>query len=184
MRTATVTPGRSAEESAMAAWRCGSRVGETVAPGMSHWPASASRMSPVAVKSCAKGGLWEVEVTQHHGRVQLYALQTDFLADNLLVNLALGRNVQNDVALDARRAAQTLRVLERPLACVVGLERAGAERAPSALSIDHLASDPTDGIHLAASTDSTPATHGVQVSAELPRGVEHRGAFVHLATEP
>ena len=103
------------------------------------------------------------------------------LADDLTVELALGRDVDHDVRLDGRDAAEPAPRLQRPLAPVVALEpgglaETGSRRVDPVLRVVALAH-----LDLTAPADAAAAAGRVEIDAEPSCGVEHGRARLDLA---
>ena len=99
--------------------------------------------------------------------------QVEVLAHDLAVDLAGRRHVDDDVADDARRAAEAVTGHERAVAVVVGLDGARwAERVGRGVDRP-LGEAPDARLDLAAPADAAPAAHRVEVGAEAARRLEH-----------
>ena len=106
------------------------------------------------------------------------------LAHHLAVDLAVGRHVDDHVALHHRLAAQTPPVREAldPVVLLLGRGRAAeVGLARSDPELRELAGAERD---LAAPADGAPAAHRVDVHPEAARRGEHRGAGREVAAPP
>ena len=99
------------------------------------------------------------------------------LADDLAMDLALGRDVDQDVAADLGRARQAPVGGQALLLAVGRLER-GEGRQVVRLGDDPVLGERAETLrHLAATADATPAADRIDVDAERARRVEHRRAL-------
>jgi hypothetical protein len=99
------------------------------------------------------------------------------LADYLPMHLALGWNIDYDVVEDVGGAPESITRYEGSAAVILrlGLGRSGQAVIPG------IHSRPAANADLAASTDSSPATHRVEVHSEGPGSIENTGAVSEFA---
>src|SRR3954451_17773446 len=115
-----------------------------------------------------------LDVMQADDRVDNELADVEALADDLAVDLALGRDVDEDVAADLGRAGQPP-VRRKTLLLAVGRLEDSERRQVSGLGDDPVLRELAETLgHLAAAADAAPATHGVDVHAERARRVEDR----------
>ena len=127
----------------------------------------------------------ELDVVELDDRVDLEVADlVGRLAHHLAVDLAVGRHVDDHVALHHRLAAQAPSVREAldPVVLLFGRGRAAeVGLARSDPELRELAGAERD---LAAPADGAPAAHRVDVHSEAARRGEHRGAGREVAAVP
>ena len=99
------------------------------------------------------------------------------LAHHLPVHLAVGRNVDDHVAAELRRAAEpAARPERRPLLVIAALDRPELREVLDA-GVHPVLGELADALHdLAAAADAPPAAYRVEIHPERPRRIEDRGA--------
>ena len=121
-------------------------------------------------------GLGDLDVVQPDGGVGGVVPRLGALAHDLLVDLALGRDVDDEIALDQRRAAQPAAVGERAARGVARLPLARRAQIAGRALDPELGEAARAGLHLAAAAEAPPPAHRIEIDAELPRGIKDRGA--------
>ena len=119
-------------------------------------------------------GLDHLDIVQAHDRIELDGPHLRALAHHLLVDLAVGRHVDDEVALQQRRAAEAAPVLEAAPIGVALLD--GAEsREVGRLRVDaELGELALADLDLAAPADAAPAAHRIDIDAEAARRLQDR----------
>ena len=124
----------------------------------------------------------DLDVVEADDRVDDEAGQVHGLADDRPVDLALGRDVDHDVAEDLCGAAQPRARDQRPAAVVVPLRRSGRGEVVGGGRDGVLGEGAEGRLHLAPAADAPAAADRVQVDAQLPGRIEHGRAGAHGAT--
>ena len=121
-------------------------------------------------------GRLHLDVVQADHGIELDVVRLGGLAHDLAVHLAVGRHVDDDVALDLRRAGKAPPGRHRLAAAVVLLD--GAERREVGGARRHaVLGEFALGQHdLAAAADAAPAAHRIDVDAERARRLQQRRA--------
>ncbi len=121
-------------------------------------------------------GRHDLDVVQADDRVDGEGADVEALADDLTVDLALGRDVDEDVAAD-RGGAGEAAVVGQALLVAVGRLQLRERREVAGRGRDPVLGELAEALgHLAAAADAAPAAHRVDVDAERARRVEDRGA--------
>ncbi len=118
--------------------------------------------------------LLDLDVVEPHDRVHLDRVRVGLLAHDLAIELALGRDVDDEVARDVRDAAQAARRGKPALGRVRALDlvhvrEVRRRRRDAVLRVLALVD-----LDLAASADSSASADGVEIDAEPAGGVENR----------
>ena len=122
----------------------------------------------------AQLGAFDLHVVEPHDRVDLDRVGVGLLADDLTVELALGWDVDDEVAGDGGNASEPAPLGEPALGGVprldlVGRREVGRRRRDAVLGMLALRD-----LDLTATADATAAADRVEVHAESPRRVEER----------
>ena len=104
------------------------------------------------------------------------AIAVDFLADHLLMDLALGGYIDHEVPADLGGTAEPPVSGEGPSPPVVVLDGSPGGDVVGSDRYAVLGELAERGLDLAPAAYSPTATHRVEVDPELPGGVQHRGA--------
>ena len=121
-------------------------------------------------------GLRDLDVVQPDRGIDGVVPGLGALAHDLLVDLALGRHVDDDIAPDEGRAAQPAVVRQAAAGGVAGLLLARrAQMAGRALDPE-LGEVAGAGLHLAAPAEAAAPAHGIEIDADGARRVEDRCA--------
>ena len=120
-------------------------------------------------------GLGDLDEPQPHHRIDANRMHLGPLAHHLPVNLAVGRDIDDDIAPELRRAAQASpRGQRRPLLVKAPLDRSefGEMLDPGAHPV---LGEFSDALHdLAAPADAPSAAHRVEVDSERPGRIQDR----------
>ena len=138
---------------------------------------------PQRVRQSLEVAAWRV----HVGLGDLDVVQTDrgidgevaglgALAHDLLVHLALGRHVDDEVAPDVRRAAQPPALGQRAAGGVARLLLARRAQVLRRALDPELGEVAGTRLHLAAAAEAAAAADRIEIDAERACGVEDRGA--------
>ena len=121
-------------------------------------------------------GLLDLDIAKLHGRVALDDAVARRLAHDLRVDHRVLRHVDDEVALDRRRAGEA--ALFRQAANAVVALLLGAARRDVVVGGDDLVLGEIAFLHLdlAAAAGGASAAHALDIDAERARGVEHRRA--------
>ncbi len=149
-------------------------------------PLALERLAQAAEIAGRRGevGLLDLDVVETHDGVDLDRMGVGLLAHDLPVHLALGRDVDDELALDVGGAAEAAACREALVGGVRALHRTDrrevrrgrGDRVLRVLALAHL--------DLAATADAAAAADGVDVDPEAPRGVEHGRARMRKTTRP
>ena len=149
-------------------------------------PLALERLAQAAEVARRRGeiGLLDLDVVEPDDGVDLDRMGVRLLAHDLPVHLALGRHVDHELALDARRAAEPAAGGEPLVGRVGALDRAdrremrggGGDRVLRVLALADL--------DLAAPADAAAAADGVDVDAEPAGRVEHGRARLEPPAPP
>ena len=120
--------------------------------------------------------LFDHDVVQAHRRVELDIAQLGALAHDLLVNLAVGRHVDDRIAEQQRLAGQAAARLEAALVVVAGLDLAPLAQVLGAAD-DAVLGELADALDdLAAAAEAAAAADGIDVDAQAAGRLQHRRA--------
>ena len=148
---------------------------------------SRARLDLEAVQVAGRGrqlGRRDLDVVQAHDGVDLEGAEVEALADDLPMDLALGRDVDDRVARRVRGAAEAAVVGEAARRPVLVLERA-ARRQMAGQRRDAVLGERAQALDdLAAAAQPAPAADGIEIDAEGPRCVEHGGTGREAAAPP
>ena len=140
-----------------------------------------SRQQPLQVtRRAGQVGLSHIDVMEPHHRIDRQCADPRPLAHDLAMDLALRRDVDDDVLDDLGGAAEPVAGGQRPARLIVGLGRAGLGESVGA----SLYSGPAADHHLAPPTDPAPTTHGVEIDTQGPGGIQHGGPLGKRSTAP
>ena len=122
-------------------------------------------------------GLGNLDEAQAHDRVDANRMHFGALAHHLPVDLAVGRDVDDGIAVDLRRAAEpAARGEPRPLLVVAPLDRPEFREMLDP-GVHPVLGELAHALHnLAAPADAPPAAHRVEIHSERPRSIEDRCA--------
>jgi hypothetical protein len=137
----------------------------------------------VAARAAELGSL-DLHVVEPHDRVDLDRVGVCLLADDLTVELALGWDVDHEIAGDGGNAPEPAPVGEPafggvPRLDLVGRREVGRRRRDAVLGMLALRD-----LDLTATADATGAADRVEVHAEPPRRVEERRPVLEPAAPP
>src|SRR5690625_1090511 len=113
-------------------------------------------------------GLLDLDVVQPHRGIELDVADLGALADNLLVDLAVGGHIDDQIVEQqclAREAPSRLLALARMKTFLDGVPLAGVVELAADAVLGEVAGAELD---LAAPTEAAPAADGIDVHAELP----------------
>ena len=149
-------------------------------------PFRAQRVEQAAEVPGRRGeiGFRDVDRVQPRHRVEREGARGEVLADDLLVDLALGRHVDDGVAEQRGRARQPAIRGETALRAVRRLHLAGRAQVIGRGGDPVLRERPERRHDRAAAADPAPTTHRIDVHAERPRRIEHRRAHRRAAAPP
>ena len=120
--------------------------------------------------------LLDLDIVEPGRGIELDRAHLGALPDHLLVHLAVGRHVDDDVAQELRLAGQPPPRLQALPALVALLDRRERAQMLGRAGDAVLGEAALAHRHLAPPADRPPAAHRVDVDAELPRRGQHRRA--------
>ena len=132
--------------------------------------------APQVARRIVHVGLGHLDVVQLDLGVDLDVAHVGTLAHHLLVDLALRRHVDNEVAQDSGLAGQTPPLYQAPLVGVALLRLANLRGVGEAGRDAVLGKLPLFQPHLAAAADRAPTADGINVDAERAGCVQQRRA--------
>ena len=153
-------------------------AGSASSSSSSHSRASASRSRRRSPAATAELGSGDLDVVEAHDRVDLDRVRVGLLADDLAVELALGRDVDDEVTGDAGRAAEAASLRETTIGRVPRLHLGGRREVEAVETIAVLRVLALGDLDLAAAADAAAAADRVEVDAEPPRRLEHGRAVL------
>jgi hypothetical protein len=115
-----------------------------------------------------------------HDRIHGEGCNSGTLSDHLPVDLAVGRDIDDDVIADERGAPQPVPLTQRPLSLIVDLGGARLGE-PVGSSFD---SGPAPYHHLASAADAPSSANRVQVDSEGAGSIQDRGAVRERSSPP
>ncbi len=121
--------------------------------------------------------LGDLDVVQPDDRIDLEVAHVEALAHDLAVDLALGRDVDQDVALDGRCAAQATIGGKAVDQAILRLDLGRGREVLGQRGDAELGERADPGADLAAAADPPAAADRVDVDTERARGVEDGGAL-------
>ena len=133
--------------------------------------------APEVARGVVHVGLGDLDIMQANDRIDVYRMRLRALADDLAMHLALGRHINDEIAQDARLAAES--AARRQRAALV--DPALLHRAPWRHMIfrgkQRVLGEFTLGdIDLTAPADAAAAADRVEIDAEFARDLQHAGA--------
>ena len=139
-----------------------------VAEGVQHPAGFSDRL--------VEGRFGHLDESKNEHRVEYQVAQVDFLADHLLMDLALGGYIDHEVPADLGGTAEPPVSGEGPSPPVVVLDGSPGGDVVGSDRYAVLGELAERGLDLAPAAYSPTATYRVEVDPELPGGVQHRGA--------
>ena len=160
----------------------GKHLGITLEAGELPLPLECVAQATEVTRRRGQVGLLDLDVVEPDDRVDRDRMGIRFLADDLAVDLALGRHIDHELALDAGRAPEPSLAAKPTLGGVRPLDGADRREVRSERHDPVLCVLAFAHLDLAAPTDPTSTTDGVDVDPEPPSGVEHRRARCETAS--
>ena len=121
-------------------------------------------------------GLRDLDIVQPDRGIDGVVPGLGALAHDLFMDLALGRHVDDDIALDQCRAAQPAAVRQAAAGGVAGLLLPRRTQMAGRALDPELGEVTGAGLHLAAAAEAAAPAHGIEIDADGARRVEHRCA--------
>ena len=150
-----------------------------------HSRSSASKSRARSPAGDASSGGVDLDVVEPDDRVDLEVADVEALADDLAMDLALGRDVDDGVAAEVRPCRTAGARRRGPCRRGTSLSTAPNGDRCSGRGLDPVLRERADALlDLAAAADPAPAADRVDVDAERPGRVEDRGPVGEPAAPP
>ena len=123
-------------------------------------------------------GLGDLDIMQANDRIDVDRMRLRALADDLAMHLALGRHIDDEIAQDARLAAEPAARRQRAALVDPALLYRAPWRHMIVRGIERVLGEFALGdVDLAAPANAAAAADRVEIDAELARDLEHAGAL-------
>ena len=122
-------------------------------------------------------GLGDLDIMQANDRIDVDRMRLRALADDLAMHLALGRHVDDEIAQDARLAAESAARRQRAALVDIALLHRAPRRHMIFRGIERVLGEFALGdVDLTAPADAAAAADRVEIDAEFARDLQHAGA--------